>query len=67
MIENIIFAIFAFGALLGATTMIALKDLFRSALCLVVVFISIAGIYVLLNAEFLAVVQVLVSIICWSQ
>ena len=62
MIENIIFAIFAFGALLGATTMIALKDLFRSALCLVVVFISIAGIYVLLNAEFLAVVQVLVYV-----
>ena len=36
------------------------KDLFRAALLLVVVFISAAGFFVLLSAEFLAVVQVLI-------
>lgn len=62
MIEDLIFSLFAVTALAGSISMIALKDLFRAALCLVVVFISIAGIYVLLNAEFLAVVQVLVYV-----
>ena len=36
------------------------KDLFRAALLLVVVFIAVAGFFVLLSAEFLAVVQVLI-------
>ena len=62
MIEDLIFAILAVAALASAIGMIAVKDLFRAALCLVAVFISIAGIYVLLNAEFLAVVQVLVYV-----
>lgn len=62
MIEDLIFGFFAVAALASAIGMIALKDLFRSALCLVAVFISIAGIYVMLNAEFLAVVQILVYV-----
>tara|TARA_A100001037_G_scaffold306590_2_gene353018 strand:+ start:5799 stop:6341 length:543 start_codon:yes stop_codon:yes gene_type:complete len=62
MIEDLIFSMFAVVALAAAIGMIALKDLFRAALCLVIVFVSIAGIYVMLNAEFLAVIQVLVYV-----
>ena len=40
--------------------MVLVRDLFRAALLLVVVFISVAGFFVMLNAEFLAVVQVLI-------
>ena len=45
------------GAALGV---VLVKDLFRAALLLVLVFISVAGFFVLLSAEFLAVVQVLI-------
>ena len=47
----------AIGAALGV---VLTKDLFRAALLLVLVFVAVAGFFVLLNAEFLAVVQVLI-------
>lgn len=50
-------AVVAIGAALGV---VLVKDLFRAALFLVVVFIAVAGFFVLLSAEFLAVVQVLI-------
>ena len=37
-------------------------DLFRAALLLIVVFIAVAGFFILLSAEFLAVVQVLIYV-----
>ena len=52
-----ILGVVAIGAALGV---VLTKDLFRAALLLVLVFISVAGFFVLLNAEFLAVVQVLI-------
>jgi NADH:ubiquinone oxidoreductase subunit 6 (subunit J) len=52
-----ILAVVAIGAALGV---VLLKDLFRVALLLVVVFVTVAGFFVLLSAEFLAVVQVLI-------
>ena len=58
--QDIIFwalAVVAIGAALGV---VLVKDLFRAALLLVVVFIAVAGFFVMLNAEFLAVVQVLI-------
>lgn len=48
--------------LLAALAVVALKNIFRSALALVVTFIGVAGIYFMLEAEFLAVVQVLIYI-----
>ena len=39
---------------------VLIRDLFRAALLLVAVFIAVGGFFVLLNAEFLAVVQVLI-------
>jgi len=49
----------AIGAALGV---VLIRDLFRAALLLVLVFVSVAGFYVMLNAEFLAVVQVLIYV-----
>jgi NADH:ubiquinone oxidoreductase subunit 6 (subunit J) len=49
----------AIGAALGV---VLVKDLFRAALLLIVVFMAVAGFFVLLSAEFLAVVQVLIYV-----
>ena len=60
LFQEIVFwvlSVLAIGASLGV---VLVKDLFRAALLLVVVFIAVAGFFVLLNAEFLAVVQVLI-------
>ena len=45
---------------ISAILVILLQDLLKAALALVVSFLGIAGVFVLLNAEFLAVVQVLI-------
>lgn len=50
-------AVLAIGSALGV---VLVKDLFRAAMLLVLVFIAVAGFFVLLSAEFLAVVQVLI-------
>ena len=49
----------AIGSALGV---VLVKDLFRSALLLAVLFVTVAGFFVLLSAEFLAVVQVLIYV-----
>lgn len=60
--QDIVFwflSVMAIGAALGV---VLVKDLFRSALLLAVVFVAVAGFFVLLSAEFLAVVQVLIYV-----
>ena len=60
LFQDIVFwalSVLAIGASLGV---VLVKDLFRASLMLVVVFIAVAGFFVLLSAEFLAVVQVLI-------
>ncbi len=60
LFQDVIFwflGIVAIGAALGVVLM---RDLFRAALLLIVVFVAVAGFFVMLNAEFLAVVQVLI-------
>ena len=54
-----ILAVVAVGAALGV---VLVRDLFRAAILLVVVFMAVAGFFVLLSAEFLAVVQVLIYV-----
>ena len=54
-----ILTVMAVGAALGV---VLVQDLFRAALLLIVVFMAVAGFYVLLSAEFLAVVQVLIYV-----
>jgi NADH:ubiquinone oxidoreductase subunit 6 (subunit J) len=58
--QDIVFWILAVVAIGAALGVVLVKDLFRAALLLVLVFLAVAGFFVLLSAEFLAVVQVLI-------
>ncbi|MBI4199324.1 MAG: NADH-quinone oxidoreductase subunit J [Chloroflexi bacterium] len=50
----------AVASVVAAVMVVQLQDIFRAALVLVVHFLAVAGLFVLLNAEFLAAVQVLI-------
>ena len=52
-------AVVAIGAAVGV---VVIRDLFRSALLLALVFVAVAGFFVMMSAEFLAVVQVLIYV-----
>jgi NADH-quinone oxidoreductase subunit J len=57
---NLMFFLFALLAIGGAIFMISFTDVVKMVLAAAVTFLSLAGLYVLLHAEFVAVVQVLV-------
>ncbi|MDD5094149.1 MAG: NADH-quinone oxidoreductase subunit J [Dehalococcoidia bacterium] len=57
---DIAFWIFAIVGVIAAIGVVALRNLFRAALMLVLCFFTVAGIYASLSADFLAVAQVLV-------
>lgn len=46
----------------SALAVVLLRDIFRSALCLILSFVAVAGIYVTLNADLLAALQILVYV-----
>ncbi len=54
------FWVMAAVAVSGALAVVLLSNVFRAALALVLTFLGIAGLYVTLNADFLAAVQVLI-------
>ena len=58
--QDVIFWVLAVGSVTAALGVVLLRDIFRAALLLVVVFLAVAGFFVMMNAEFLAVVQVLI-------
>ena len=62
MIEQIVFYLFAFVIIVSALAVVSLRNIFHCALFLILCLFSVAGIYVLLHAEFLAVVQVLLYV-----
>ena len=62
LIVDIAFWVIAVSSIVSAIAVIQLKSLFRSALFLIVSFVGTAGMFVLLRAEFLAVVQVLIYV-----
>ena len=57
---SILFYIFAAAALLAALNMVLQRTPVYSALSLIVVLCSLAVVYLLLGAEFMAVIQVIV-------
>ncbi len=59
---DIVFWILAAVTVGAALAVVLLRDVFRAALCLVLLFFTIAGVYIILHADFLAVVQVLVYV-----
>ncbi|MGQ9489857.1 MAG: NADH-quinone oxidoreductase subunit J family protein [Anaerolineae bacterium] len=60
--QQIVFIILSLITLGAAVGVVTTKSLFRSALWLILSFFGIAGLFILLHAEFLAVVQVLIYI-----
>jgi NADH:ubiquinone oxidoreductase subunit 6 (subunit J) len=62
LFQDVVFWILTVTAVGAALGVVLIRDLFRAALLLVVVFVAVAGFFVLLSAEFLAVVQVLIYV-----
>ena len=59
---DVAFWIVAVSTIAAAVMVVHLRDLFRAAMFLVVSFLGVAAMFVLLRAEFLAVVQVLIYV-----
>ncbi len=62
LIIDAAFWIIALSAIGSSIAVVQTRDLFRAALFLAAAFLSIAGLFVMLRAEFLAVVQVLIYV-----
>jgi len=62
MAETIGFWLMASLAVAGALGVVLLRNIFRTALALVVCFLAIAGLFVILAADFLAAAQVLIYV-----
>ena len=60
LFQDVVFWLLTVVAVGSALGVVLIRDLFRAALLLVAVFVAIGGYFVLLSAEFLAVVQVLI-------
>ena len=56
------FWILAVISVVAALAVVSLRNIFRAALALVLCFLTVAGIYITLSADFLAVAQVLVYV-----
>ncbi len=61
-VSQVVFIILSLVALIGAAGVVLARNLFKSALFLVLSFIGVAGFYVLLEAELLAMIQILVYV-----
>ena len=59
---DIAFWVLAVVGVAAALAVVLLRNVFRAALCLVLCFLTVAGIYVTLSADFLAAVQVLIYV-----
>jgi len=59
---DLIFYAFAALAVASAIAVIVVRDIFKAALCLILLFMTVAGIYLLLQADFLAIIQILIYV-----
>jgi NADH:ubiquinone oxidoreductase subunit 6 (subunit J) len=57
-----VFYLFAVVTIVAALLVVGLRNIVHSALALIVVFAMAASVYILLNAEFIAIVQVLIYV-----
>ena len=60
MLESLVFAVVALILILSSIMVVKSKEVMHSALSLAAMPIGVAGLYVMLQAEFLAAVQILV-------
>ena len=61
-LTSLLFWLFAVIMVVAALLVVGLRNIVHSVLALIIVFAMAAGIYVLLNAEFIGIVQVLIYI-----
>ena len=59
---EIAFWVLAITGIAAAMAVVLLRDIFRAALSLILCFLTVAGIYITLSADFLAAVQVLIYV-----
>ena len=59
---EIAFWILAVVGIGAALSVVLLRNVFRAALCLILCFLAVAGIFITLSADFLAAVQVLIYV-----
>jgi NADH-quinone oxidoreductase subunit J len=59
---DIAFWVLAIVGVAAALGVVLLRNVFRAALTLVLCFVSVAGIYITLSADFLAAVQILIYV-----
>lgn len=62
LITEIIFWIIALSTVISAVAVVQIRDLFRAALFLIVTLLGVAGMFILLRAEFLAGVQLMIYV-----
>ena len=60
MVETVVFVVFAIAAVVGAVTMLAARNPVFSAMGLLLTMFSMAVFYLLLDAQFVAAVQVII-------
>jgi NADH:ubiquinone oxidoreductase subunit 6 (subunit J) len=61
-VSQVVFIILSAVALVGAVGVVSNRNIFRAALFLVLSFVGVAGFYILLSAELLAMIQILVYV-----
>jgi len=61
-VSQVVFIVLSIAALGGALGVVFARNLFLAALALVLSFVGVAGFYVLLEAELLAMIQILVYV-----
>ncbi len=60
MVQQLLFAYFAFATVLFSLLVVTRKNPVHSVLWMLLLFFHIAGLYLMLNAEFLAAIQIIV-------
>ncbi len=60
--ELLVFLILAAGALVSALMVVRAREIMHSVIALATCFVSVACLYIMLNAEFVAIVQILVYV-----
>jgi NADH:ubiquinone oxidoreductase subunit 6 (subunit J) len=60
--QQVMFIVLSAVTLISGMLVVTTRSLFRSALWLVLAFFGIAGLFILLNAEFLAIAQILIYV-----
>lgn len=62
LLGNAILGLFIFLALGGGILAVSLKNIFHNVLCFAVSLLGVAGIFIYLNAEFLALMQIMIYV-----